>query len=690
MFEHRLKLLLLTFAVFLAVVSARLFQLQVLRAGQYVEDAQAMLLRPVHEYPFIRGDITDHEGRRLAYDAPCWNISVHYGVLSQDRNYLRALARKRFPQIPRDEGVARIEQEVKQSLEGIATLASIPLSELQRRTEVILRRVAAVKRHVEERRRVETVVQEEQMVHPVVLELDQGASIRARERLAQYEWIEITPHQVRRYAGGPAVGHLLGTMREVGPEQLSGDEPADVFEELAAYTMGERFGVSGLEAVGERQLRGRRGRSQEDMQGRLITSIEPENGRPMRLTLDLPLQQAAYEHLEEAVRATPQSTGGCAILLDIPSRQVIAMVDYPSIDPNLSPIERLKLAQEDMTHQPTLARCVRGVYPAGSTVKPMLLAAGLMDGKVTSSTTVHCSGALFHDPPRWRCTGTHGDTDPITAVQHSCNIFFCRLGEHLQVEGVARWMSAFGFGAVTGTQLPEESAGHLPEKTGVGAARNAGIGQGDGTVTPIQLANMTATLASGVHRPVTLWAEDPRPRPARRLDISDQAWSLAREGMFRVVNTPGGTGWQHATLDDAGDCVLVGKTGSAQAPRIVLERLYTCHMPDGTVIEHAAPRYEVAARRFPDAKITGGRPCRFWPAPEVEEDPTHAWFIGYLTRRQEYLSSRCSGVHVAVVVLIEYGGHGGGAAGPVALELIRDVLRRQAGELPSPTGSQAP
>jgi cell division protein FtsI/penicillin-binding protein 2 len=149
--------------------------------------------------------------------------------------------------------------------------------------------------------------------------------------------------------------------------------------------------------------------------------------------------------------------------------------------------------------------------------------------------------------------------------------------------------------------------------------------------------------------------------------------------MFRAVNASGGTAYDRVTLEDADDAIVLGKAGSAQASRKVLEWLYTCHLPDGTVVEKSAVSAEDLKRQLPGAEITGGRPSVKWPPAEVE-DPTHAWFAGYVSSRSSYLQgTNPGGLHVAIVVLMEYGGHGGSAAGPVARDMLQMLVDRQNG-----------
>ena len=676
MFERRLRILLLLFALPALAVVVRLVQLQVVHGGMYQATAERLLLNEVTFFPCLRGEIQDRDRRRLAYDAPSWNICVRYGVLARDRDYLRNLAREQFPDLSPEEQLERLDREIALSWQRISSLTGTPMAEIEQTCAATIEQVQLIKRVVSERRKVQTEVVEERMAHPIVKGLSHLRQVEAREALRMYPWVEIVSDQTRRYAGGPAVGHLLGRLTQVSKADLQTNPyENEPYSELLQYRPGDLRGASGVEAMAERWLRGRRGRRQEDKRKQLVgEAVDPVNGRNFRLTISLPLQQKIYDLLARTVESTPASTGGSVVLLDVPSREIIAMVNYPSYDPNITWRELMQLA-EDTVREPTSLRATQMHYPPGSTVKPMLVAAAAADGLINASSTVMCEGALFPGIERWRCTGHHGRVEPVYAVQHSCNIFFYRLGEQMGVPRLNRWMEQFGLGRSTGVGLSQEANGHLPTEQTHGQARLAGIGQGMVDVTPLQVANMMATLATGVYRPVTLWADDPSPRPGVRLPIPDGAWRLAREGMYRTVHVAGGTAYKafHDAELELGDLVVLGKTGSATANRKIVERLYTCHFPDGATREVTARNREQVQRQFPEAKIVGGRAATLWPPPEVE--PTHAWFAGYVTTRDRYLESGGNGGFcIAFAVIVEYGGHGGTGAAPLAFQTIREAL----------------
>lgn len=670
MFERRLKILLVLLAVPVIAVAGRLVQLQVFELSSFQADVEKMFERPPRLLPCVRGSIADYSGRRLAYDTPAWDIAVQYAVMVDDPAARRWM-RKQLGLRPEQVTPAQIEASWRE----IAALTDVPPTDLQREADRVVARVQRMKAHVVEQGGVELVIEEEVSPHPVVRGLDQSQQVAARVALAPYPWVEVVASNTRRYEGGASVAQLVGRVGRVSDKVLQNDPEAD--DPLACYGPDDDYGVLGAEALGESWLRGRRGRVHEDRQGKpLSPPVEPVNGQDMRLTIDLALQRALYARLAEEVEIRhPTSTGGCAVVLDIPSRQVLAMVSYPSIDP-ADPTADPRVRPDDELRRPYLFRGVRELYPPGSTVKPMILAAALTEGVVGQWEHIFCMGHLFADQPEhWRCTAPHGPVDPIFAIQHSCNVFFYTIGQRLGVSREAAWMSRFGLGRPCGTGLIEELAGTLPTRKGDGEARQAAIGQGQLSVTPLQAANMIATVAAGAYRPVTVWANDPRPRAApESVGVPDAAWRLVREGMYRVVNQRGGTAYGRAVLSDPGDCVLLGKTGSAEAR--ALEWYYTCRFPDGSIQEIRAPNSRSILSRYDDDK----KPTILGQRKLDEYEETHSWFVGYLAPRRDYLKPvTANDLAVAIVVVIEYAGHGGEVAAPVAADMLESVILRQRG-----------
>lgn len=663
MFQQRVKLLLLLFAVPALAVVARLAQLQVLGAAAFREATEKMLELPPKQFPCLRGRILDRRGRILACDAPAWDIAVHYGAMVDDPGIRKRMC-KRIDFPIRD----LTDEKINDSWLKIAQLTVTPLSQLQKDRERIVGRVKRIKQYVSEHRGVETAIEEENQAHPIVSGLDQSQQVAARVALAEYPWIEIVSSHRRVYQGGTATAQIIGSLGRVTDAALENDPNAD--DPLGCYKrVDDVFGVQGVEAMAEQWLRGRRGQTHDDrLKNELSPPIEATDGRDVRLTLDLALQEAIYRIWTRS----SIGTGGCAVILDIPTREVLAMVGYPAVDVNNR--EEMARIDPDDPRQPYLFRAVRANYHPGSIVKPVILAGGLMSGLVNHSTVEICAQHLLPgQPEKWRCTGLHGPMNAVAALQHSCNIYFYRLGQQLGVNREVEWFRQFGLGQVSGTGLIEEFRGRLPVTKNDGQARLAAIGQSETELTPIQAANLIATVASGVYRPASLWANNPAgPGSGRKLPVSDAAWDIIREGLYDVVNERGGTAFTHfqATGADFGPYVLMGKTGSAEPwPP---EWFYTITFSDGRRQEVRASNMRAVLEKYPDVKVSDNK--RIPP----EYEPTHGWFVGYLAPRGRHLRAVESGpAGIAIAVIVEYAGHGGEVAVPMVAEMLQAYLYQQ-------------
>jgi penicillin-binding protein 2 len=671
-FERRLKILLWAMAVLAVGLVARLVQLQVIRADVYQDEARKMLLRPIRLVPCVRGRILDRAGSVLAEDRPCWDVCVPYGILAGEPDYLAALAgqlRASEPGKPGRVTSADLEQlrnRISAMWPAIAQATGTGLDELAERREVIVQYVRGIREAVRQKHGVDRRIAEERLDYPMVRGLNHGGMVEARIALSPFPWVQIVASTKRQYAPEVSMAHVLGRLEDVDPDDATASEWPDVLH-----------GIWGAERLGEDRLHGRRGSIREDLGGQEAEPpVEPANGEDIRLTIITPLQKRVYQQLSAAIREYPQCTGASAVVIDVPAREVLAAVDFPSYDPNAGWAARREL-EADRKTLPTEFRAVSGLYPPGSIVKPLVLAAALTDRTVTPETQIECRGRLFMDIPNaFRCTAAHGPMAARAAMAHSCNVYFFTVGEWIGVPRLRYWFDLAGFGRHTGTGLREEAVGHLPEKVNRGDARNAAIGQGDLEITPLQAANLMATVASGQFRPVTILRDDPRERPARSLGVAESDWAVVRSGMYAVVNEPGGTAYGRVAPPPA-PWVLLGKTGSAEGWRRELDRVYTCEWPDGTREEYVATDAAELKRRLADRgpfTIAGWRANRRWP-PEEQAVDTHGWFAGYMIDRDDWARpGREPRRAVAIAVLLEYAGHGGTVAGPVAGEIAQMVL----------------
>jgi penicillin-binding protein 2 len=627
MYNRRLKIMLAILSAAALAVVGRLTDLQAVHARQFQQRAAEWMRRPSRLIPTVRGRIIDRQGQVLAEDQPRWELRVDYGVLDPNEadRYFINLARRNVER--------RSPSDLRQGLDTMWTeveeLTGVEASELHRRQERICRRVHAVARAVSERRGIETRIEEQETFHPIVGGLSDQEAIDLRLALEPYPWAQVCVANKRAYRGNAeALCHILGILGPVTREVI--DDPnnlqADV---LNRYWLDDTMGYSGVERLGERILRGRRGLVREDFHGNVLERIEPQPGRDLRLTIDADLQDAILHTLADAVQSNPDARGGgaSAVVLDVETRHVLALVSYPTFDPD----RRTELYEELVAQQraaPLLARAVSATYNPGSVIKPIALAAALSTGVVSPSDKKLCTGRLFEDVDGWHCwtywrhLPGHGWVDASDAIKKSCNVYFYKIAQEVGPDRLVRWLERFGLGRDPGTGLIEERSGIVPARSWreqhgrgslrVGDARNLAIGQGDLTATPLHVANIAATVATGRWLPPTILMNDWRDRPMFILDLPEEHWRVIREGMYRAVNEPGGTAYHTVRMEDIEVC---GKTGSAQTGQT--------------------------------------------------DRATHAWFMGYAPYRHPKL---------ALAVVIEHGGSGGRIAGPVARQILAKIL----------------
>lgn len=675
MFERRLKILLWILAVLGLGLAARLVQLQVVQADIYRRAAEAALLRPIRLIPCLRGRILDRTGRVLAEDQPAWDVCVPYGVLAGDTDTLYALAAQLRPDHDSrrrvsDAEVDELRSRISAMWPAIAEATGRPLADVAERRERIVQRVRRIREAIRDDSGFERRIAEEDFAHPVVVGLTHAVAVEARIALARYPWVRVVDSTMRRYAPEPSLGHVLGRLADPGLD--------DVFarDEVASAP-----GVDGVERLANEMLEGAPGRVREDIEGRVVSGpVPPHDGSDVRLTINAALQRGIYERLSAAVAEHEACTGAAAVVIDVSTREVLAVVSYPGYEPGPDAARRCSL-QEDQYGQPLTFRAVAQTYPPGSIIKPLVAVAALSERVVDPSTTIDCRGQLIPGANQFRCLGVHGPIRCAAAIVHSCNVYFYTVGERLGVQRLNSWMEAAGLGHRDGTGLDEESAGRLQDTTYRADARNIAVGQGKLEITPLQAANMMATIASGQYRDVTLLRDDSRPRPTRSLGATPEALGVVRQAMFGVVHDPGGTAYQAGPASLPDPWVFFGKTGSAQAWARELDRLYTVQWPDGRrevyVARHDADLRDRLAGRG-EYQIVGRVSNRRWPPEELREgvETTHAWFAGYVTGREALSrSDRAPGRAAAIAVVIEYAGHGGVIAAPVASDVARMVLQ---------------
>jgi len=717
MFETRLRALLIVLGAVGVVLLARLGQLQLVQADYYRERAeQSLILRPAST-PFVRGGILDRTGLVLVRDEPSWEIALDFDLIAadvgQDADEALKLARSgrragRYAEAKDDDqAVAALWEEVAM-WRDLAWFQSdvepTSVEGLRDRARSSYDRLVRIRRTVAARRGFDAPVAEELVPQRIITDLNAGRQISARERFERYSWVHVRPASVRRVLGaGEPFAHLLGRLARVDADDVDSDPNAD--DPFARYRADEVRGATGVEWAAEQTLRGRRGQITRDRAGDLVSDgcIEAQDGADVVLTLHAGLQRRMYQLLGEVVDAAPDSSGGAIVVLDVRSREVLAMTSYPSFDPNRFD-ESYSILRDDTDRLPLRFRAVANAYAPASTLKPLACLAGLMSGRIDLNTHETCTGYLFDDHrDRWRCWevhGTdqrkaHGSIDVVGALRGSCNVFMFRLGDRLGVDGLCSAFDMAGLGKRTGIGLREEAAGVNPtpgwlmrEKGSPvypGHARNFSIGQGEVLMTPVQVANLMAIYASGRLRPVTL-IRDGKETPEWSLPATPEQWLAIRRGIYDVVNDPEGTAYRFARLVDD-RYALCGKTGSATAyrwPTAYRVPFVDENGVDDVAIVRAGAVGPAMARFMAEHPGVTFEPeliqvaSRWPPQPPPPDDRySHAWFGGILqpldgTGRPDWTQE----APIAFAALVEFGGSGGRTTGPLGKRIAEALIER--------------
>jgi len=443
--------------------------------------------------------------------------------------------------------------------------------------------------------------------------------------------IEVKP--VREYPEVTLASHLLGYIAEVSESELA-------MEEFADYNSGDYIGKNGIERSYEEYLHGNDGgrKIEVDARGRYLRTLSetpPVPGHSLMLTIDIELQRATENALGDKAAAV--------VALDVNSGEILSFASNPGFDPALftrrMPPEQWKAYLEDKRH-PLENKALKGQYPPGSTFKIITALAGLSEGLIDERTSVHCSGEYKLGNAIFRCWSKkgHGHVNLKKALRESCDVYFYQLGERLGVDRIALYAKKFGLGEPLGVGVENEKSGIVPttdwkeKKTGnkwfSGETLSVSIGQGYLTTTPIQLAAMIAGLATDgkIYRPHLVkkifdrdgnTIKEFTPELFKNIDLKPEYFRLVKEGLLAVVNDSGGTG-AAARLYEV---KVAGKTGTSQ---VVKQK----------------ERKAAQAYQYRD----------------------HALFVAFAPFENP---------EIAVAVVVEHGEHGGGAAAPVAGQVLR-------------------
>ncbi|MDD5440041.1 MAG: penicillin-binding protein 2 [Candidatus Omnitrophica bacterium] len=457
---------------------------------------------------------------------------------------------------------------------------------------------------------------------PTVLveDISRDEAILLEQRRIDYPALRISTRPLRSYPYKEETATVTGYLGKINDRELSR------FKSYG-FTARDRVGRGGLEKQYDDYLRGVEGGMQveTDSRGRQkrILYVQPtEPGKSLRITVDLDLQRFCYEAME--------GKDGVVIVMNPATGAIYAFVSKPGFDPNLFVKSGTQgavkgLLRNDSRKYQLVDRAISGVYPPGSVFKAVVAMAGLETDRIDTSLAFTCNGVFHFGSAVFHCwkEGGHGVQTLLQALQHSCDIYFYNAGLRIGATAIAQYADRFGFGRLTGIDLPSEGYGLVPspqwkrtakkEAWFEGETVNYAIGQGYLLVTPIQVIRMMNAFANGGYLVKPYFVEEIgdvtfATHSLKKIDVSLKNLATVTKGLVKVVNEEGGTG-ARARLDGI---TVAGKTGTAQTSR----------------------------------------------------DKTHGWFSGFAPAENPTIS---------VLVFIEYGGTGGEAS-----VLAGKILRKSA------------
>jgi penicillin-binding protein 2 len=611
LFERRALVAGLLIVALTLTLIGRLVLLQVMRHDYYTELSQGNRVR-TEPIPAARGLILDRNGKLLAGNQPAYQLEL-------------------------------VPEEVPDLNASLKELVQLGLIEADTLDDL--------RRTIRSRRPFDSV--------PVRLRMSEEDVARFAVRRFEFPGLDIKTRQTRFYPEGEVAVHALGYVGAISEPDLQRID-------RAAYSGTALIGKLGVESAYEHELHGGNGfreilvnalgRSVQ-RQGALVPDLHtrpPTAGNDLVLSLDLAVQAVAETALGER--------RGSVVALDPQTGDVIALASRPGFDPSLFArgITRGEYATlTDNIDKPLLNRALRGAYPSGSTIKPVVALAGLTYHVLNPDKVEFCDG-VFHLPGsshlyREGKTGRHGHIALQDAIAKSCDVYFYGLAATIGVNRMAAFMAPFGYGKVTGIDISGEKPGLLPtpewKKLAFkrpedqiwfpGETVNFGVGQGYLLVTPLQLAHVAGVIAGrgknfrprlviglrdmqGAIRPIA-------PVAGKSIEgVSDADWVRVIDGMVGAATY----GTARASGKGA-DYSIAGKTGTAQV---------------FTVAQNAKYNEKTVDERLRD----------------------HAWFIAF---------APVDAPRIAVAVLVENGGFGASAAAPIARKVMDAYLLGPDGKL---------
>lgn len=555
----------------------RLYLLQVVRHEYYADLSQGNRVR-TEPIPASRGLILDRNGSVMVNNEPAYQLE---------------LTREQVP-------------DLNDTLKRLSELGLIDPEELE-----------GIKHMILSRRSFDTV--------PLRLRLTDEEIGRFAVHRFEFPGVDLATRQTRHYPFGELGVHALGYVGAISEQDLD-------HIDRAAYAGTALIGKLGVEASYETPLHGRNGYREilVNAQGRSVEragayapelrATAPSAGDDVVLSIDLPTQKVAEEAFGDH--------RGAVVAIDPTNGDVLALVSKPGFDPSIFArgVTRGEYAELSQNiDKPLFNRALRGTYPSGSTIKPVIALAGLANHMLDPHKDEFCAGVYYLPGSRLAFRegkfGRHGSLDLPHAIARSCDVYFYRLAATIGIDRIAAFMAPFGYGSLTGIDISGEKPGVLPSpewKRRVykqawypGETVNVGIGQGYLLVTPLQLAHVASVIAergrSFRPRLVTALRDakgelhklPPIENPSVK-GVTDEDWNIVIQGMVGAASWPGGTAYAFVK---GTPYTMAGKTGTAEVVTVSRNQSLTAKKTDERLKDHAwfiafapveAPRIAVA------------------------------------------------------------------------------------------------
>lgn len=659
------------------ILIVQLFNLQVVHGESYREQSNTRLSR-TSIIKAARGSILDRSGNELAGVKTENNIEIYKTNISDDelnKSVLNLVELLNKYQIGYDDtfpikinpfeftisGDELTNWKKKYKIAEDAT-AEESFYKFKNKYEITNDNVEEIRKIISIRYIITTTGYSATKSITIATNVNEEVVAQISERNSDFPSVSISTNAARTYLAGNLAAHVIGYTGKIKEDEYNANK--DI------YNIDDIIGKTGIEYVFEKYLKGTDGEKQVEMSvdGTITGETVAKNaiaGSDVVLTIDSNLQKVTQDSLENCINKirsggfaqTYDAQGGAAVVMNVNTGEVLATASYPTFEPQwfVGGISQENWAYlRDDSRHPQINKTIQSTYEPGSTFKMVTAIAGLETGAITTKERINDTGVYRKYNMEWKCWyytsyhRGHGYQNVTQALQHSCNYFFYETGDRMGIDNLSKYALHFGLGKKTGIELPNEKEGAVASKEtyaklrnggriGPGDVLNASIGQGDNNFTPMQIAKYISSIANGgnVVKPTIVKSilnsdgsevsrDEITQYTNEKLGYSDtddgitinqESVNVAKEGMRMAASEAGGTAYN---IFKGFNQEVAGKTGSAEA-----------------------------------GKDKNGN------------DLVNAWFVCFAPYEKP---------EVAVVVMIENGGHGNYAA-----EVARDVLTQYFG-----------